>query len=182
MRPPALTLRPPQAARTATRGSGPPERASRAGKFASTRGRSARAAACASWPRIRERAAGRSPPPAPAPAPGSTCQAHGLLACASCKHLRRAACDCCQRGHHAVGHVVRRPMTERCGDHRMPACLECTRHQRCVRDCCLRHHRGQDLSPGGCSGPQSSVAKRARSASVKGRPELVDKRWRQQEG
>ena len=122
------------------------------------------------------------PPPAPAPAPGSPCQAHGLLACASCKRLRRAARDCCQRGHHAVGHVVRRPMTERCEDHSMPACLDCARHQRGVRHCCPRHHRGQDSSPGGCSGPQISVAKRARSASAMGLPKVAEKRRRQQEG
>ena len=73
-------------------------------------------------------------------------------------------------------------MTERCGDHSMLACLECARHQRGVRHCCPRHHRGQDSSPGGSSGPQSSVAKRARSASAVGHPEVVDKRRRQQEG
>ena len=78
--------------------------------------------------------------------------------------------------------MVRRPMTERCGDHSMPACLECARHQRGVRHCCPRHHRGQDSSPGGSSGPQSSVAKRARSASAVGHPDVVDKRRRQQEG
>ena len=111
-----------------------------------------------------------------------TCQAHDLLACASCKRLWHTAGDCCQRGHHAAGHVVRRPMIERCSDHSLPACLVCARHQCGVRHCCPRHHKMQDSGPGRCSGPQSSAAKRMQSASPVSQPEVADKKRRQQAG
>ena len=118
----------------------------------------------------------------PSSAPEDTCQAHNPLACGSCKRLRRAVCDCCQRGHHGAGHVVQQPMTEWRSDHSLPACLECARHQRGSRHCCPRHHKVQDSGSGRCSGTQGSATKGARSASAVSQPEVTDKKRRQQAG
>ena len=93
--------------------------------------------------RPRKRPVSPPPPPAPEPAPGpprdpGLCGAHGAAVCLNCLRFRRAADDCCGRGHHEEGHVPRRPALEMCEDHRLPACEACV--GRGVRHCCPLHH------------------------------------------